>query len=417
MRVILKVIASLLLIQQVQAHNPGLSTLDVRIATNGIGVNVGFAPSDLEALELSIPLDAMATQVCVVEVDGVSLKPLYGGFLTNTPGDRRFGFVYPPMTGQHLRVGCPLLARLPEAHRQYLTVSRLGGELLAERLLNRSATDAIVDVAPPVDITLPKFIATKQKRLLTLAEQLALLGAILAWGAAHAMTPGHGKAMVAAYLVGSRGTPWHAVALGLTVTATHTLGIFALGLLTLFAANRVSTEKLYPWLAAVSGLLVALVGATMLYRRLRGSHHHHHHGHDHHHHGSDHHHHDDHHDYDHQHDHAHPHEHGHEHTGAVTWRQLIGLGVSGGLVPCPAALVLLLTSVSMDRVAFGLLLVLAFSLGLAGVLILVGLLVVRGARVLDRWPTFQRLSRVLPLVSATLILVLGVVLCVRAIPR
>ena len=89
------------------------------------------------------------------------------------------------------------------------------------------------------------------------------------WGAAHALTPGHGKAIVASYLIGSRSTPWHALYLGLTVTLTHTLGVFALGLVALFAARYVLPEQLYPWLAAASGLIVAGLGATMFVSRLR----------------------------------------------------------------------------------------------------------------------------------------------------
>ena len=427
MRMVRVILAWVLCVGSVLAHSPGVSTADIRVATNGIGVRIGFAPVDLQQLVDRRPLADLETQMCAVALDGVPLAPLQGGSQTDLPGDLRFAYVFPPVTAGLLRIECPLLRQLPEAHRQYLTIVGPGGELLAQRLLKPRAPDFSLDVTPKSPGgNLPTFVAAGQRRALSLAEQLALLGAVLAWGAAHAMTPGHGKAMVAAYLVGARSTPWHAVVLGLTVTATHTFGVFVLGFLTLFASHAVTPEKLYPWLAAASGLLVAVVGATMLIRRMRGAHHHdhdhshthdgHHHAdhhhHDHHGHGHVHHHHDD-----HGHAHVHSHGHTHTHTDAVTWRQLLGLGVSGGLLPCPAALVLLLSSVSLQRTAFGLLLVLAFSLGLAGVLTLVGLLVVRGARILDRWPTFQRMSRVLPVVSAAVIFVIGVVLCVRAIPH
>ena len=76
------------------------------------------------------------------------------------------------------------------------------------------------------------------------------------WGAAHALTPGHGKALVAGYLVGTKGRPRHAFALGATVTVTHTAGVFALGLVTLMLSQFVVPEQLYPWLTLVSGLLV-----------------------------------------------------------------------------------------------------------------------------------------------------------------
>ena len=120
---------------------------------------------------------------------------------------------------------------------------------------------------------------------------IGALLAVMVWGAGHALTPGHGKTIVAAYLIGSRSTPWHALYLGLTVTLTHTLGVFALGLVALFASQYVLPEQLYPWLGAVSGLIVVGLGGAMLWGRVRpllarrghdhphGSHDH---GHDHH---------------------------------------------------------------------------------------------------------------------------------------
>ena len=111
---------------------------------------------------------------------------------------------------------------------------------------------------------------------------LLLLLAAFGWGALHALSPGHGKAMVAAYLVGTRGRPRHAVALGATVTVTHTIGVFALGVVTLALSQYVLAEDLYPWLTLVSGLMVLGVGGAVLRTRFRharahahGAHHHH----------------------------------------------------------------------------------------------------------------------------------------------
>ena len=115
------------------------------------------------------------------------------------------------------------------------------------------------------------------------------------WGAAHALTPGHGKALVAGYLVGTRGRPRHAFVLGATVTVTHTAGVFALGLVTLLLSQFVVPEQLYPWLTLVSGLLVVAVGLGVLRQRLRAWRRHHHDHHDHH--------------YDHHHHHHHHHHH------------------------------------------------------------------------------------------------------------
>src|SRR5205823_8977062 len=113
-----------------------------------------------------------------------------------------------------------------------------------------------------------------------------LLLAAFAWGAVHALSPGHGKTMVTAYLVGTRGTARHALALGATVTVTHTAGVFALGLVTLALSQYVLPEQLYPWLTLVSGLLVVIVGASVLRSRIRAARaqHHPHHDHDHYHH-------------------------------------------------------------------------------------------------------------------------------------
>jgi len=241
-----------------------------------------------------------------------------------------------------------------------------------------------------------------------------LLAATL-WGAGHALTPGHGKAIVGAYLIGARSTPWHAVYLGLTVTLTHTLGVFALGLIALFASQYVLPEQLYPWLGALSGLIVVGMGLYMLKKRLspmiagRATHHHNHHDHD-----------DSHHADHHHHDHGHSHGHGHSHLppGAdgspVTWRSLLLLGVSGGLLPCPSALVLLLAAISMNRVAFGMALVVAFSLGLAAVLTVVGLLFVKGSVVVQRVPRFTAWQKYIPVASALAITVLGVMLMTEA---
>jgi len=252
----------------------------------------------------------------------------------------------------------------------------------------------------------------------------------MVWGAGHALTPGHGKTIVAAYLIGSRSTPWHALYLGLTVTLTHTLGIFALGLVSLFASPYVLPEHLYPWLGAGSGVIVVGLGATMLWRRVRslsarrghdhrhGSHEHGHnppHTHDpldDHAHGSP---------QAHAHDHTHDHGHSHLPPGAegspVTWRSVLGLGISGGLLPCPSALVLLLTAVSLNRAALGIVLVVAFSLGLAGVLTAVGLLFVQGSWLVQRQLRLGAWGRILPAAGAVVILVIGLWLIVDAVSR
>jgi nickel/cobalt transporter (NicO) family protein len=240
---------------------------------------------------------------------------------------------------------------------------------------------------------------------------LLLLGSAFVWGALHALSPGHGKTMVAGYLAGSRGRPKDAALLGLTVTITHTSAVFALGLITLAASAYVLPEDLYPWLGVASGAMVIAIGVWAIWTRLRrwramraehdhGHHHMHAHG-----------------------GHSHSHSHTHERSGApITTRSLIALGVSGGIVPCPSALVVLVAAISQHRLGLGLVLILAFSIGLAATLTAVGLAVLHGGRMIKRLRPERRLfggrlAGALPALSATLIVVAGSLITLRAIPQ
>ena len=229
------------------------------------------------------------------------------------------------------------------------------------------------------------------------------------WGAAHALTPGHGKALVAGYLVGTKGTPRHAVLLGATVTITHTAGVFGLGLVTLALSRFIVPETLYPWLTLVSGLLVVGVGATVLRARLRsGSWGH---GHSH---GPGGHHHD--HDHgDHHHDHDHEHHHHHDEK-VLTNRGILGVGIAAGILPCPSALVVLLSAIALHRVGFGLALITAFSLGLACTVTGIGLAAVLARRMFSRVSLEGRVVKTLSALSALVILCVGVAITVRALP-
>ncbi len=282
----------------------------------------------------------------------------------------------------------------------------------------------------------------------------ALLGLLFAaaLGAFHALSPGHGKTIVGAYLVGSRGTVKHAAFLGLTVTITHTLGVFALGIITLFASQYVVPERLFPILSFISGAIVLAIGFSLFVSRLRGavgdktnrpnaqstaanlqaveslkanessdllSH-----------------------DaldetlVDYTHGHVeqqsaeafmHSHGGGSAHThlppggdgGRVTWRSLLALGISGGLLPCPSALVVLLSAIALHRVGYGMVLVLAFSIGLAGTLTAIGFAFVYAGRWMKR-PTSvagNRLVRVLPIISALIIACVGAGICYEALAQ
>ena len=238
---------------------------------------------------------------------------------------------------------------------------------------------------------------------------LFALAVAVGLGAFHALEPGHGKTLVAAYLVGSHGTFKHALLLGLVVTAAHTAGVYLLGLATLYASQYIVPERLYPWLSLASGIMVMTLGSMLLLRRHRDKHgmHSHQHGHTHHHHHGLH-------DREyHSHGDAHHH---HESNETVSLKQLLALGVSGGIVPCPAALVVLLSAVSMQRIGFGLLLIGAFSVGLATVLVAVGMLMVYARRFMSRFRGEGRIiTRWLPLASSAFILLIGIGLTWQAL--
>ncbi len=251
-------------------------------------------------------------------------------------------------------------------------------------------------------------ITTKE---LSLPIILLSLVAAAFWGALHAFTPGHGKTIVGAYLVGSRGTAKHALFLGLTTTLTHTAGVFALGLVTLFASRYILPDKLYPWLEFISGLLVAVIGVNLFVTRLHAAHWReadqaHNHSHDH--------------EHDHEHDHAH---HSHSHLPAgkagspVTWRGLLALGVSGGLLPCPSALIVMLSAIALDRIGYGMVLVLAFSVGLAGVLTATGLLFLYARRWFERFNINGPILKLVPAGSALVIAVAGLGIAIGALMR
>jgi ABC-type nickel/cobalt efflux system permease component RcnA len=292
------------------------------------------------------------------------------------------------------------------------------------------------------------------------------LGVAFLAGAAHALTPGHGKAIVAAYLAGSRGTIGDAVYLGTVVTVTHTASVFVLGLITLYAAQHFLMERVFIGLSLVSGLMIVVIGGWLLQSRWKamrsggsgnghghshwpwGGHHHHHehahaaheldhvhshdeghshehdHGHAHSHeeahshdHGHDHSHE---HGHDHSHDHGHSHEPGHSHSHShddpehhdhpvpkTSRGSLLSLGISGGLVPCPEAMAVLLISFNLNRLAFGLIILVAFSLGLAAVLIAIGIAMVLAGPSLNRFAKDGPITRILPVGSAALVTLLG----------
>ncbi len=254
-----------------------------------------------------------------------------------------------------------------------------------------------------------ELISTQGKLSFWILLSAALIAAGL--GALHALEPGHGKTIVAAYLVGSRGTARHAVLLGVVVTAAHTSGVYLLGALTLYASRYIVPEQLYPWLGAISGLSVAGLGIFIFLRHLTGE--------------------------SGEHSHAPGEQHSHWFVSmfkkspaiaaplsddakpaerALSLRELCMLGITGGIVPCPAALVVLLSAFSLHRIGFGLFLITAFSFGLAAVLVIVGLTMVYAKRVMSsRVCAGNPAVRFLPFLSSAFMIVLGMGITASAV--
>ena len=278
---------------------------------------------------------------------------------------------------------------------------------------------------PPADV--PAGGIQSVARMDALSELLArdgsgplfVLGAVLlaiGLGALHALEPGHGKTLLAVSLVGARATASQALILATSLTVAHTAGVLALGAVVLFAARWIVPEAVYPWITLGSGILVATLGARAFaaeLRRRRPMAHVHVHAHDH------------------AHPHAHDHAHGlgvddHDHAllddeaharahapaGAapLTFRTAVLAAASGNLAPCPAALVVLLAAIGLHRVAVGMGLIVAFSIGLAATLTVLGLAVVRGAAWLSGRPKFASAARWAPFASAAAIAFVGAVM-------
>jgi ABC-type nickel/cobalt efflux system permease component RcnA len=252
---------------------------------------------------------------------------------------------------------------------------------------------------------------------LTLAALLAMLAIALGFGAVHALEPGHGKSIVAAYFIGSSGSAWQAAVLGMIVAITHSLGVFAIAAVVLVGSRFLVPETLYPWLTLASGVMVFFLGTALLAGRLRATGawhrvlHRLHHGQTHHH--GDHH-------------HAGPGAGSAAASSRPPWATLTILGLVDGLVPTPSTLVVLLGAVSVDRLELGMLLVVAFSTGMALVMAGISLGVIAatalGRRVGgrlgaggSRWT--GRAATAGPLAAAFVLLAVGISMSLRALDQ
>jgi len=290
----------------------------------------------------------------------------------------------------------------PQPHLPSTTITSSASPARAVAIATPARSAAHAQTTPRSRFT--ELISTQGKLSFWVLLSAALIAAGL--GALHALEPGHGKTVVAAYLVGSRGTARHAVLLGFVVTASHTAGVYLLGAATLYASRYIVPEQLYPWLGAISGLSVAGLGIFIFLRHWTGE------------------------------TGTHSHVPGEQHSHwflsifkpgeraaesqpverPLSLRELCMLGITGGIVPCPAALVVLLSAFSLHRIGFGLFLITAFSLGLAAVLVIAGLTVVCAKRAIASQIRADRIAlRYLPMLSSAFMVVLGVGITISAL--
>jgi len=237
-------------------------------------------------------------------------------------------------------------------------------------------------------------------------------------GALHGLEPGHSKTMMAAFIVAIRGTVMQAVLLGLAATISHTAIVWAIALAGLYFGSAYTTEAIEPYLQIVSAVIILSIAAWMVWRTWEDTHHQHDHDHDHHdHHHDDHEH--EHHDHDHDHDHDHgpADAHARAHAaeierqfagGKATTAQIVLFGLTGGLIPCPASVTVLLLCLQLKKVALGAALVLCFSIGLAITLVGVGAAAALSVgQASKHWQGFDRWAARAPYISAALIVAAG----------
>ena len=229
---------------------------------------------------------------------------------------------------------------------------------------------------------LTRFIRQKD---LSVWMMIVSLFAAFFFGATHALSPGHGKTMVAAYLIGTKGKIHDAILLGGIVTLTHVISVILLGIITIFLSNYIIPQKLFPWIGVFSGMLIFLTGYWIIAGIAMGkSHNHHHHNHR----NSD---------------------------GGIKFKGIFSLGIAGGIVPCPSALVVLLISIALQRIGFGLLLIIFFSFGLALVLILIGILTVTASKLTAKFAEGQKWIQYLPIFSAGAVMIVGISIIVNSL--
>jgi nickel/cobalt exporter len=231
-----------------------------------------------------------------------------------------------------------------------------------------------------------------------------LYSSAVALGALHAFEPGHGKSLIAAYMIGTKGRAIDGIILGLIVTFTHTFSVIILGIIAKVMAGSLTNAQLHTWLGLLSSLLILGVGLWMLKDRLHKN------GHTRHFHffcvKADH---------DHHHEHSHDHNAGKDQEGKVNLWRLTLLGISGGMVPCPPAIAALLAAIGAGRIAQGLTVTIFFSLGLGIVMMTIGIMLSQAGNLSKKITDNLELGRKLGLISAGFITILGLILFINSV--
>ena len=391
----------------------GLPTLQIECGYAASFAAQLTAPATITFTDNSYP-ERVGWREIVAVGDGVAIQT--DGLPATSPTDRLTS--YPSdLISQPLDIRSATIIATPEA----APIASAGPAGAAGRSAAAPAAVGAVAGAVPGGVAGELPVIFHSVELTPVVLLLSVVTA-LGLGAGHALTPGHGKTVMAAYLVGTRGTALHAVALGLAVTVSHTLGIFVLAALIVGAQWLLPPDgvvRVAPVVAAVtmvaigSWMLVAELGRRLTARRVasvEASH-------------------DYHRDHDHSHDDAEllpdEHRHGgitHSHLpragSRISWRGLTAIGLTGGLIPSTSALFILLGSIVAGRPAFGFALVVVFGLGMGLVMTGVGLAIVFARTRLDRLPSgsaFGRLARHAPLVAAVVVLAFGLYLTAQAV--
>lgn len=239
---------------------------------------------------------------------------------------------------------------------------------------------------------------------------LIALGAAFLVGALHALTPGHNKTLTGSYLVGSHARLRDAVLLGSTTALSHTASALLIGILAVSTIGQLVSTQYLQWVGIPSGLLTMALGFYLLWKNTRGGSAHSHdpaHSHDvAHAHNETH---------SHEHPHPHPHDNSHPAPDTITLGGLFVMGLMHGIVPTIDALAIILIALSVSQIALGVGLVVAYSVGIAGVLIAVGALFLRAQRVIVENPRFERLADRATVVAAIVVILFGLSLFVRTL--